>query len=378
MPKTRIDDENVQHTGELVVLASKFKVVDDTDHSKVAKFVCSSITAGQVSEITIPDSDDTAVYLTATQTLTNKTLDDTTTVFADTAGPTKKARLELSGVTAGQTRVLTVPDYNGTLTTLAGIEALTGKTLTDPTINGAGGTLVLPTAAAPAQTAEGSVFWDSNDDLLTVGDGTGRKTMCDTSSIQTIQGKVLSACQPEASPTDTGMGTVGAPAAGTLTMAVERLGPFFKVTFTLTGARIPVTDDGANGSFGTLKLLDVAEGGIIYLGSRQDYTAYLPDGTGVPDDAVFEIGVGTDDIAAAADGILAADEDDIGVDIDQTLVAGTTTGTVHSAPNKVVDGTGTAADIYLNWSGTAASIDGNGTIDVTGTISVAGMLLGDD
>lgn len=37
-------------------------------------------------------------------------------------------------------------------------------------------TLVLPTSASPNQTAEGSVFWDSNDDNLTIGDGTSRKT----------------------------------------------------------------------------------------------------------------------------------------------------------------------------------------------------------
>ncbi len=35
-------------------------------------------------------------------------------------------------------------------------------------------TLVLPTATSPAQTAEGSVVWDSDDDILTVGDGSAR------------------------------------------------------------------------------------------------------------------------------------------------------------------------------------------------------------
>ncbi len=57
-------------------------------------------------------------------------------VFAlkDEGDDTKKAAFQCSGITAGQTRVLTVPDYNGTIATLAGTEALTNKTLTSPKV----------------------------------------------------------------------------------------------------------------------------------------------------------------------------------------------------------------------------------------------------
>lgn len=37
-------------------------------------------------------------------------------------------------------------------------------------------TLTLPGATSPAQTAEGSIVWDTNDDILTIGDGSSRKT----------------------------------------------------------------------------------------------------------------------------------------------------------------------------------------------------------
>src|SRR5687768_12465798 len=60
---------------------------------------------------------------------------DTMTI-GDAADLTKEFRFELSGITAGQTRVMTVPDYNFTVATLAGTETLTNKTLTDPLING--------------------------------------------------------------------------------------------------------------------------------------------------------------------------------------------------------------------------------------------------
>ena len=36
--------------------------------------------------------------------------------------------------------------------------------------------LTLPTSASPSQTAEGSAVWDSDDDRLTIGDGSSRKT----------------------------------------------------------------------------------------------------------------------------------------------------------------------------------------------------------
>jgi hypothetical protein len=51
--------------------------------------------------------------------------------------------------------------------------------------------LIIPTATSPAQTVDGSAVWDSDDNLLTVGDGASRKTMADTSSTQTLAGKTL-------------------------------------------------------------------------------------------------------------------------------------------------------------------------------------------
>jgi hypothetical protein len=73
-----------------------------------------------------------------------------------------------------------------TVTTIAGL------TLTNPTINAGSGVVVLPGATTPAQTADGSVVWDTDSDLLTIGTGSGRKTMVDTDSTQTLTNKTLS------------------------------------------------------------------------------------------------------------------------------------------------------------------------------------------
>ena len=70
-------------------------------------------------------------------------------------------------------------------------QTLTAKTLTNPTVNAASGTVVVPTSASPAQTVEGSVVWDSDDDLLTVGDGSARKTMVDLAGTQTLTNKTM-------------------------------------------------------------------------------------------------------------------------------------------------------------------------------------------
>jgi hypothetical protein len=59
---------------------------------------------------------------------------DNAFAIKNAATPTKKVTISAAGVTAGQTRVLTAPDYNATLASLAGVETLTNKTLTTPKI----------------------------------------------------------------------------------------------------------------------------------------------------------------------------------------------------------------------------------------------------
>ena len=70
--------------------------------------------------------------------------------------------------------------------TPVGLNVGAGKTL-----RATAGTLLLPSAVSPAQVAEGSVVWDTDDNLLTVGTSTGRKTLVDTDSTQTLTGKTL-------------------------------------------------------------------------------------------------------------------------------------------------------------------------------------------
>ena len=171
------------------------------------------------------------------------------------------------------------------------------------------------------------------------------------------------------------------PASGTVTLATNSWVnyPDFHLTFTLDAAQIPVTDAALSGSYGALKLFDFNQGAIAFTGVRQNYTAFAEGAalTGAAGDAVFDIGLGSVAIAAAADGALATTDDNIGTEIAVTLSGGTGTGTGVNG-NVVLDGTTTALDLALNMSGSAASIDASSTLDVTGTITVTGTFLGDD
>src|SRR6185437_8910236 len=92
----------------------------------------SSVTA------TLPalSASDTFTFNNQTQSLTNKTLDSTTTFLADTADNTKTAQFDLSHITTGTNRTLTVPNNSGTIAVAAtspiALDATTG-TISCPT-----------------------------------------------------------------------------------------------------------------------------------------------------------------------------------------------------------------------------------------------------
>lgn len=178
------------------------------------------------------------------------------------------------------------------------------------------------------------------------------------------------------------VGTVNQPAAGSIDVKEVQFGPFFQTTFTLNAARITVTDGAGSGSHGSLKIYDMPAAAVTFLGTRQDYTAFAEGAalTGAAGDAVFEIGVGTTAIAAAADGTLGNGvNENVGQAVSVTLSGGTGAGTaVDGTKATALNGTATALDLYLNWSGTAATIDATSTVTVTGTITVLWANMGDD
>lgn len=111
-----------------------------------------------------------AVYYTHTAI---KALYGVDPVFYDGTDGTKRVSFDVSGITAGQTRGVSWPDTDGTVVLAAATQTLTDKTLTTPVITQP--TLTLKNSAGPTPTAEADTQWDSDDNVIVVGDGSGQK-----------------------------------------------------------------------------------------------------------------------------------------------------------------------------------------------------------
>lgn len=67
--------------------------------------------------------------ISSTNTLTNKSLSDSTTFFIDETDTTKKLQFQLSGITTATTRTLTVPNVDGTIVTTGDTGSVTNTML---------------------------------------------------------------------------------------------------------------------------------------------------------------------------------------------------------------------------------------------------------
>lgn len=97
--------------------------------------------------LTLPTSTDTLLGRATTDTLTNKTVVDSSFYVAGNADSTKKAQFECSGISAGTTRVFTLPDASTTIVGTDTTQTLSAKTFTTPVIGAATGTSPAVTAA---------------------------------------------------------------------------------------------------------------------------------------------------------------------------------------------------------------------------------------
>lgn len=75
-----------------------------------------TLTATAATNVTLPTTG-TLSTVAGIETLTNKSLSDTTSFVINAADTSKRLRFDVSGVTTATTRVLTVPNVNGTIVT---------------------------------------------------------------------------------------------------------------------------------------------------------------------------------------------------------------------------------------------------------------------
>lgn len=121
-----------------------FTLQDNGDPTKQVQFELSGVTTGTTRILTAPNFNGTILCEVTSQQISNKTLDNTNTLtvldtkflIEDNSDTTKRVAFQLSGLTTGNTRVLTVPDADTTLVGDDVAQTLSNKTLTQAILFG--------------------------------------------------------------------------------------------------------------------------------------------------------------------------------------------------------------------------------------------------
>jgi hypothetical protein len=172
-----------------------------------------------------------------------------------------------------------------------------------------------------------------------------------------------------------GTGYSGTP-NGTGVALAARASVMQTVTLTLTNVNVAIADHTTSGASGSLKVLDLPEGCVLVLGAVTNLTIARV-GTNIAAGASVVGSIGS--AAAGADATLSSTEANIVPSTAATLSGGA--GAFRGASTGVafLDGTGTPADVYLNFAMNDAgdSGDADDALTVNGTITLNFINLGD-
>ena len=146
-----IDDSQTLTNKTLITPTLTTPKINDASSTNTYNFAASELAANRTVTLPLLTGNDTFVFETHAQTLTNKTLTDSTTFFQDDADNTKKLQFQLSAIATGTTRTLTAPNNSGTIALVSDIGT---ATLTITPGSGISGTEVIFGANA---TTNGSI-----------------------------------------------------------------------------------------------------------------------------------------------------------------------------------------------------------------------------
>lgn len=139
-----LTNKTIDNTVILTVKSASFTLQDSSDPTKQVKFNLSSLTTATTRTYQVPNANTTLVGINTADTLSNKTLDNTTSLTAkaanvtlqDASDTTKQAKFDISALTTATTRTYSMPNASTTL-----VGANTADTLSNKTFDSASNTL---------------------------------------------------------------------------------------------------------------------------------------------------------------------------------------------------------------------------------------------
>jgi hypothetical protein len=146
-------------------------------------------------------------------------------------------------------------------------------------------------------------------------------------------------------------------------------------TYEFTAKSIATTDTGATGAQASLKIVDLPQGNITFLGATADLTISRAT-TNIAANAAVVASLGT--VAAGADATLTSTEANLIPSMTATLSSGNGTAKGESTTVTMFDGTTTPIPIYLNFAMPDAASSANDALIVSGKIIVAYVNSGDN
>ncbi|TPM25708.1 hypothetical protein [Mesorhizobium sp. B2-3-4] len=170
-----------------------------------------------------------------------------------------------------------------------------------------------------------------------------------------------------------------APPKSGLTAVTSGGGGTFKTVFTFNGMQVPVTDALA---YASQKIFDFLDGKIRVKGgtARLQFAVLTTRASTINDNAALTWGLGT---VAASNATLSSTMQNVvpvtSRTLDGAVAAPSTASTADVVAAATFDGTVTPVDLYLNLSfATGTDIDADGTLAVTGTITLLWENWGDN
>ena len=158
--------------------------INNADNTKRIQFQLNGLTTATTRVVTFPDANLTIVGTTTTQTLSNKSLVDTTTSLINNSDNTKKVIFDVSGITTATTRTFAFPDSNSTIVGTSATQTVSNKSLVDSST-----TIINQVDLTKAAKFDTSQITTSTTRTFTLPDAT--ITLAGRSNAETLQNKSL-------------------------------------------------------------------------------------------------------------------------------------------------------------------------------------------